>query len=172
MAARKSKHMNRINELDPSGVHQIFLNCLGARRWAQEMTQDRPYAHAQALVEKAAQAWEKLGRDDWLEAFGAHPKIGDIESLKAKYSATKNLAESEQSGVTQASQQVLEELAAKNKEYEEKFGYIFIVCATGKTADEMLNILRSRIVNSSNEELKKAIEEQKKITRLRLEKLS
>jgi 2-oxo-4-hydroxy-4-carboxy-5-ureidoimidazoline decarboxylase len=163
--------MNRINELDPTSAHQIFFNCCGARRWAEEMTQGRPYASAQALVEKAEQAWEKLGHDDWLEAFGAHPKIGDIESLKAKYSATKNLAASEQSGVTQASQQVLEELAAKNKEYEEKFGYIFIVCATGKTADEMLNILKARIVNSFDEELKKAIEEQKKITRLRLEKL-
>ena len=163
--------MNRINELDPTGAHQIFLNCCGARRWAEEMTQGRPYARDQALVEKAVEAWEKLGRDDWLEAFGAHPKIGDIESLKAKYSATKNLAVSEQSGVAQASQQVLEALAAKNKEYEEKFGYIFIVCATGKTADEMLNILRSRIVNSPDEELKNAIEEQKKITRLRLEKL-
>jgi 2-oxo-4-hydroxy-4-carboxy-5-ureidoimidazoline decarboxylase len=164
--------MNRINELDPTGAQQLFLNCCGARRWAKEMTQGRPYASDQALFEKAAQAWEKLGSDDWLEAFGAHPKIGDIESLKAKYNATKNLAESEQSGVAQASQQVLEELAAKNKEYEEKFGYIFIVCATGKTADEMLNILRSRIVNSPEKELKNAIEEQKKITRLRLEKLT
>ncbi|MDR3616407.1 MAG: 2-oxo-4-hydroxy-4-carboxy-5-ureidoimidazoline decarboxylase [Candidatus Obscuribacterales bacterium] len=164
--------MNRINELDPTSAQQLFLNCCGARCWAEEMTQGRPYASDQALFERAAQAWEKLSSDDWLEAFGAHPKIGDIESLKAKYSATKNLAESEQSGVTQASQQVLEELAAKNKEYEEKFGYIFIVCATGKTADEMLNILRSRIVNSPEKELKNAIEEQKKITRLRLEKLT
>jgi 2-oxo-4-hydroxy-4-carboxy-5-ureidoimidazoline decarboxylase len=163
--------MNHINELDPTGAQQLFLNCCGARRWAEEMTHGRPYVSDQALVEKAQQAWEQFGRDDWLEAFGAHPKIGDIESLKAKYGATKNLAASEQSGVAQASQQVLEELAAKNKEYEEKFGYIFIVCATGKTADEMLNILRSRIVNSPDEELKIAIEEQKKITRLRLEKL-
>ncbi len=164
--------MNPINELDPAGAQQLFLNCCGARRWADEMTQGRPYANAQALTEKATEAWEKLGSDDWLAAFGAHPKIGDIESLKAKYSATKNLAASEQSGVAQASHQVLEELAAKNKEYEEKFGYIFIVCATGKTADEMLNILRSRIVNSPDEELKNAIEEQKKITLLRLEKLT
>jgi 2-oxo-4-hydroxy-4-carboxy-5-ureidoimidazoline decarboxylase len=164
-------NLNRINELDPESAHQIFLNCCGARRWAEEMTQGRPYARDQALVEKAAGAWEKLGCSDWLEAFGAHPKIGDIESLKAKYSATKDLAAGEQSGVAQASPQVLEELAAKNKEYEEKFGYIFIVCATGKTADEMLNILRSRIVNSLDAELRNAIEEQKKITRLRLEKL-
>jgi 2-oxo-4-hydroxy-4-carboxy-5-ureidoimidazoline decarboxylase len=135
------------------------------------MTQGRPYARDQALVAKAAEAWEKLGRNDWLEAFGAHPKIGDIESLKAKYRATKDLAAGEQSGVAVASQQVLEELAAKNKEYEEKFGYIFIVCATGKTADEMLQILKERIVNSPDEELRNAIEQQKKITRLRLEKL-
>jgi 2-oxo-4-hydroxy-4-carboxy-5-ureidoimidazoline decarboxylase len=106
-----------------------------------------------------------------LEAFSAHPKIGDINSLRAKYSATRDWSKGEQSGVDSAQEAVLEGLARGNADYEKRFGHIFIVCATGKTAAEMLDILQGRIGNDSAEELKIAAHEQSKITKIRLEKL-
>lgn len=171
MLARGVMSLIYINGLDRGSAQQAFLNCCGAERWAQEMADGRPYGDALALARQTEGAWTKMTRADWLEAFGAHAKIGDIESLKAKYGSTKGLSINEQSGVAGASQAVLEELAARNREYEERYGYIFIVCATGKTAEELLSILKERIVNAHDAELKNAIEQQKRITNLRLEKL-
>ncbi len=164
-------NLNRINELDRAGVEEAFSSCCGSRSWAQAMIAGRPYASEDELIRQCEASWQKLSTADWLEAFAAHPKIGDIESLKKKYSSTKAWAEQEQSGVGGAAEELLKELSALNEAYERKFGYIFIVCATGKSAYEMLGILKRRIDNPPDEELKTAIEEQKKITRLRLEKL-
>jgi len=164
-------NLSRINELDVEEAAQTFLRCCGSESWAQEMAHGLPYASDSRLAQQAEAAWNKLAHQDWLEAFAAHPKIGDVDSLRHKYSSTKNWAEGEQSGVGGASDAVLTDLAAFNQAYEEKFGYIFIVCATGKTAGEMLSLLQKRILNPPEEELKIAIEEQKKITHLRLEKL-
>jgi OHCU decarboxylase len=119
----------------------------------------------------AADAALPLTEADWLEAFAAHPLIGDVDSLRAKYAATKTLAAGEQSGVASAGEATLAALAEVNRAYRDKFGFIFIVFATGKSAAEMLAILKSRIDNSREQEIRNAAVEQMKITRLRLQKL-
>lgn len=131
----------------------------------------RPYASEAELYSASDRIWQSLKAEDWLEAFRHHPKIGDLESLKTKFASTSDWASGEQGGVALASERVIEELAAGNTIYEEKFGYIFIVCATGKTAGEMLALLQERLHNSPDVEIVRAMEEQNKITRLRLEKL-
>lgn len=161
----------KLNELSNEEAAALFSKCCGARKWISGMTGARPFETDRNIIESAEKIWSGLDESDWLEAFKHHPKIGDINSLREKYSSTKQLAENEQSGVNNASNEVLEELAKLNDEYEKKFGYIFIVCATGKTADEMLSIIKSRISNEPQAEIKIAMEEQNKITKLRLEKL-
>jgi 2-oxo-4-hydroxy-4-carboxy-5-ureidoimidazoline decarboxylase len=132
----------------------------------------RPFADDDAVEEAAEVAAASLGEHDWLEAFAAHPLIGDVDSLRKKYAATKSLAAREQSGVAAATEATLQELAALNREYADRFGFIFIVFATGKTADEMLAILKDRINNPRSRELLSAAGEQMKITKLRLQKLA
>ncbi|MEQ8802229.1 MAG: 2-oxo-4-hydroxy-4-carboxy-5-ureidoimidazoline decarboxylase, partial [Haliea sp.] len=112
-----------------------------------------------------------LGEADLLEAFEGHPKIGDVNSLKAKYSSTKALAAGEQSSVDEAGDAIIEALARGNSEYEEKFGFIFIVCATGKSAREMSGLLQARLPNDRATELANAAGEQRKIFQIRLSKL-
>jgi 2-oxo-4-hydroxy-4-carboxy-5-ureidoimidazoline decarboxylase len=123
------------------------------------------------LMEDAEEQWWQCSEDDWKEAFGHHPKIGDVESLTKKFASTAKWASGEQSGVSAASKETIEALAMGNRLYEEKFGYIFIVCATGRSAEEMLEILGSRLENNPEDEIKIAADEQNKITRLRIEKL-
>jgi len=126
----------------------------------------RPYRDAADLLETADRVWWDLAPADWREAFAAHPRIGerklDGEERSRRWSAD------EQAGAAGAREAVLAELAAANRTYEERFGHIFIVCATGKSADEMLGLLRARLANNPQTELRIAAEEQRKITRLRL----
>jgi 2-oxo-4-hydroxy-4-carboxy-5-ureidoimidazoline decarboxylase len=131
----------------------------------------RPFKERKILLSKALEIWNQLSESDWKEAFGHHPKIGDVDSLKAKFASTQVWAKQEQQGSQQASMAVLEALALGNQTYENRFGYIFIVCATGKTAEEMLSILESRLNNEPIVEIKVAAQEQAKITQIRLEKL-
>ena len=128
-----------------------------------------PVASIAGLLHSAGSVWHACRKEDWLEAFGHHPRIGDLEALKKKYAGTG--ASMEQAGALEASMIVLEALAEGNKLYEEKFGYIFIVCATGRSANEMLGLLRARLGNDPEKEILIAMSEQEKITRLRLEKL-
>ena len=128
-----------------------------------------PLAGIDDLWRVAGKVWHECGEEDWLEAFGHHPRIGDLEALKKKYAGTG--ASMEQSGALDAPMKILEALAEGNRVYEEKFGYIFIVCATGKCAEEMLGLLRERLGNDPEKEILVAMGEQEKITRLRLEKL-
>jgi 2-oxo-4-hydroxy-4-carboxy-5-ureidoimidazoline decarboxylase len=130
-----------------------------------------PADSMEELLEKAEEIWAECSEDDWKEAFSHHPKIGDVESLTKKFATTAQWASGEQGGVSAASKETIEALAGDNRLYEEKFGYIFIVCATGKSAKEMLNILQSRLMNKPEEEIKMAAAEQNKITKLRLQKL-
>ena len=123
------------------------------------------------LLEHAEEMWYECSEDDWKEAFTYHPRIGDMESFAKKFASTATWAAGEQGGINTASAETIEALADGNKKYEEKFGYIFIVCATGKPAGEMLSVLRSRLSNSPSEEIKIAASEQNKITKLRLQKL-
>lgn len=160
-----------LNQLDEAAAKEALAKCCGARRWVERMAALRPFASIDALNEAADRIWWELEPADWLEAFTHHPKIGDRESLRQKFASTAAWASNEQSGTTAASEDVLAALAEGNQAYDRKFGHIFIVCATGKSAQEMLDILQSRLPNDPATELRIAAEEQRKITRLRLEKL-
>lgn len=135
------------------------------------MIERRPFRSVEALLQSADEVWWNLSEHDWKEAFTHHPRIGDIESLKNKFVDTARWAEGEQASVRGASEAIMRALADANREYEQRFGFIFIVCATGKTAEGMLALLRSRLNNSPATELSVAAGEQAKITRLRLLKL-
>ncbi len=135
------------------------------------MAQRFPFQTKEELFAAAEEIWFKLLPNDWLEAFAHHPKIGDLNSLRAKFASTQQWAAGEQAGVSAASEEVLKALAEGNTQYESKFGYLFIVCATGKSAAEMLAILQSRLPNDHATELQIAAIEQSKITKIRLEKL-
>lgn len=151
-----------INTLPPIVVQAEFLRCCGSKRWAEKMTTFRPYASEAALFETAERMWASLTSEDWIEAFSHHPKIGG--------QTTSKWTEEEQGGLKGTSNLVLSELEKENLKYEKKFGFVFLVCATGKKANELLALLRERMNNDPREELGIAMREQAKITRLRLEK--
>ena len=131
-----------------------------------------PSARCEALLDAARAEWFALTPADWLEAFAAHPRIGDLSSLRERFAGTRHLAAHEQSGVDDAPEDVLVALAEGNAAYEQRFGHIFIVCATGLTAGEMLARLRARLTNDPETELGVAAVEQARITELRLTKLA
>jgi len=149
----------------------MLRKCCGSERWVKGMVEQLPFRSQEELLEKAQAVWATCQEEDWLEAFRHHPKIGDIESLKAKFASTSDWAGKEQGGVQGASDEVIQKLVKGNSDYESKFGFIFIVCATGKGANEMLEILTSRMGNSREQELRNAAAEQMKITVIRLNKL-
>jgi 2-oxo-4-hydroxy-4-carboxy-5-ureidoimidazoline decarboxylase len=160
-----------LNALPSDDARAAFLRCCGSRLWADAMTVRRPFASAEELFAAASDIESSLDRADWLEAFAAHPRIGDIDALRKKFASTAAWCAGEQAGVADANEAVIRGLAEGNSDYEARFGYIFIVCATGKSAAEMLAILQSRLPNDPDTELRIAAAEQAKITRLRLEKL-
>jgi 2-oxo-4-hydroxy-4-carboxy-5-ureidoimidazoline decarboxylase len=162
----------RIDSASPAEARKLLTECCGATRWVDGMLQRRPFGSHHAILIAARDVWWSLDLNDWREAFSHHPKIGDAESLRSKFAPTRALSESEQSGVAAASGAVLEALARANLDYEERFGYIFIVCASGKTADEMLHLLLARLPNPPATEIGIAAEEQAKITALRLSRES
>ena len=135
------------------------------------MAEARPFANVESLLAKADEIWWSLSEADWLEAFHSHPKIGEQKAAVAQSPQARNWSAQEQSGVAGASAQTIDELTRRNREYEEHFGFIFIVCASGKSSEEMLGLLADRMSNDPEIELGVAAEEQRKITRLRLEKL-
>jgi OHCU decarboxylase len=161
-----------LNALDQNAAIAALTNCCAATAWVCGMLAARPFADDNAVFATSESIAATLAESDWLEAFAAHPLIGDVDSLRKKYAATKQLAAGEQSGVDVASETTLRELSELNRNYFARFGFIFIVFATGKTADEMLAILKSRIDNDREQEIANAAAEQLKITRLRLEKLA
>jgi 2-oxo-4-hydroxy-4-carboxy-5-ureidoimidazoline decarboxylase len=174
--------LDHLNALDPSSASREFLRCCASTRWAQRMTASRPFVNVDAMAVTADVIWAALDRADWLEAFAAHPRIGDARlnarlkpraptDLPEREASAERWAGQEQSSVAQAADDVRERLAAKNREYEARFGYIFIVCAAGRSADQMLTMLERRLTNDPEAELRTAAEEQRKITRLRLAKL-
>lgn len=150
---------------------ELLSKCCGSSAWVLKMLH-APFAEDLVdLEETAEEKWYECSEADWLEAFTHHPKIGDVDSLKEKFSNTVAWASKEQGEVEKATETVLLQLAEHNEKYEQKFGYIFIVCATGKSAEEMLELLQSRLPNNPSDEIKIAAEEQLRITKLRLEKL-
>jgi 2-oxo-4-hydroxy-4-carboxy-5-ureidoimidazoline decarboxylase len=150
---------------------QLLQQCCSSDAWIAGVLEQRPFTDTRAVHSAADAAWQHLEETDYLQAFAGHPKIGDVNSLKAKYADTKQLAAGEQASLDSANETVISALAAGNAAYEKKFGFIFIVCATGKSAGEMLALLQERLRNSREQELANAAEEQRKIFHLRLEKL-
>jgi len=169
--ADRSKSLARFNALPRQRALRALLDSCGSRKWGQQMAERRPFANESELFEIASKTWSGLDRADWLEAFQHHPPIGENRA-KARQSATASRwSTTEQSSTQKAGPHVLEALAEQNRAYAEKFGYVFLICATGKSSEEILNALRQRFPNDPDTELRIAVEEQRKITRLRLEKL-
>jgi OHCU decarboxylase len=163
-----------VAELDamPAGqAKQLLADCCGASQWVQGMLSRRPFRSRAAVLSAADEVWESLGPADWREAFSSHPRIGERKSVAPQSKRGAAWATGEQSGVEQAREEVQAQLAAANREYEQRFGYIFIVFAAGKSAEEMLGLARKRLRNDPDVELPIAAEEQRKITRLRLDKM-
>lgn len=151
-----------LNGLDAESAEAALLACCGSRAWARSMVAARPFADRAALLAHADAVWSRLRTEDWLEAFGAHPRIGDARALRS---------EREQAGARDADETVLAALAEGNRLYEERFGHIFLIRAAGRGAGEMLANLRARLRNDPTTELRVAAEQQREITRLRLERL-
>ena len=158
--------LSSFNNLDKETAAEKLFSCCGSSKWVSLMMKDFPFESGKLMVEKATVAWfNECEKEDWLESFTHHPKIGDKKSLSEKF------ASKEQESVASASDEIIEALAKANKEYEKKFGFIFIVCATGKSAIEMLQLLNERLKNDKETELNIAMSEQHKITLLRFQKI-
>jgi len=160
-----------LNSLSDSAAEAELLKCCGSLNWARSMTSARPFSSQADLLAKAEQLWWSLSSADWLEAFRAHPKIGEHKAATQQSAQAQDWSAQEQSGIARAADEIKNALAAGNSEYENRFGFIYIVCATGRTPDEMLSILNDRLSNDPDTELRMAAAEQAKIIRLRLEKL-
>ena len=162
----------RLDAMGEDEAREALGRCCGARRWVEGMLARRPFGDDDTLLRAADDEWGRMGRDDVLEAFEHHPRIGaDLDALREKYAATADLSASEQAGARDASEETLRRLRDGNVAYEARFGHIFIVCASGRTAAEMLALLEARMDNDPAEELRVAAAEQAKITRLRLRAL-
>ena len=160
-----------LNTLPAEEAAKELLQCCGSKRWAQEMANRRPYQSLETLIKTSSDVWWSLQPNEWLEAFRSHPKIGEKKAVESVSARSREWSGQEQAGTSNAPPETVDSLARLNRVYEEKFGFIFIICATGKTSEEMLAALRERLDNESAEEMRIAAEEQRKITELRLKKL-
>ena len=160
-----------LNSLPAGDATKELLQCCGSKRWAAKMVEARPFHTLTELITHATEIWWSLDRDDWLEAFRSHPKIGEKKAAESVSAQSKQWSGQEQAGVNTASAETTNALATLNHAYEQQFDFIFIICATGKTSDEMLAALRERLEHDAAEELPIAAAEQCKITELRLKKL-
>lgn len=162
--------IEELNKLSPEQARTWFNHCCASEQWCTFMLSGLPYRSLNTLYQSAVSAWSQCSYTDFLEAFEGHPMIGDVDSLRAKYAATKTLASTEQQGANSASEDTLKQLLQLNHEYLERHGFIFIICATGLSAETMLQELKIRLLNDTPLEIKLAAAEQLKITQLRLHK--
>lgn len=160
-----------LNSIPANSAEEEFLKCCGSRNWAAQLVAARPFDSPSDLSAKGDRIWWSLGPQDWLEAFHSHPKIGEKKAAEATAKEAQEWSADEQSGMNRSAQATVDALADLNQVYEDKFGFIFIVCASGKSSEEMLAILRERLENDRDVELRIAAGEQAKITQLRLSKL-
>lgn len=163
--------IERLNTLSQDEAEAELLKCCGSTLWARRMSEARPFQNEQELSSAADGIWWALDQEDWLEAFSRHPKIGETQAARAQAPDARQWSEQEQAGTRSADEETRRKLAESNHEYAEKFGYIYIICATGKNSEEMLAILNQRLLNEPAKEINVAAEEQRRITQLRLEKL-
>lgn len=165
------KNLHDLNDLPAEAAEAAFLDCCGAQTWARRMADSRPFNTLEQLFEMAECTWFALSTADHLDAFAAHPKIGSTKPAASQKKQAADWSAGEQSAVSAAGDNVKQQLAEANRLYENKFGFIFIICATERSADEMLAVCRARTGNSLETELKLAAIEQWKITEIRLNKL-
>jgi allantoicase len=169
--AANRAEVEQLNRASPSEARAMLLDCCGSQAWVEHMLNRVPFPNTASLLDTADEVWAALTRDDWLEGFRHHPAIGARRGKKVQSTTARRWSKSEQSVAQEADAATLSELAKANEEYRAKFGHVFLICATGKTSEEILSNLRWRLPNDPEQELRVAAEEQRKITRLRLEKL-
>jgi OHCU decarboxylase len=160
--------IERLNRISDEEARARLLDCCGSTRWAERASANRPYWDVEQCLIIGERIWRELDCADWLEAFRAHPRIGERKAETAVSEEARTWSEGEQARARESSQETFDALMEANREYEEKFGFIYIVCASGKTAEEMLALLRERLNNDAETELRVAAGEQWKITRLRI----
>jgi len=162
--------LTRWNRLSVQEAIKEVLACCGSEAWARGLAERRPIPDEATLVAASDEIWGRLGAEDWLQAFSTHPRIGERQAPAEASTKSAAWSAQEQRTVSAADELVQVALAQANQEYEQRFGRVFIVCATGKSAPEMLDILRRRLQNDASVELREASEEQRKITNIRLKK--
>jgi 2-oxo-4-hydroxy-4-carboxy-5-ureidoimidazoline decarboxylase len=160
--------LRRLNQAPPEQAGVVLRDCCGSSRWVAGMLARRPFADRASLLEAADEVWREMETADWLEALSAHPRIGERAAAHGQSRIAADWSAEEQAGTAGAAAEVRQRLAAGNAAYEARFGRTFIICATGKDAEEMLEALETRLGNSPDVELRIASGEQAKITRLRL----
>ncbi len=165
-----SKVLARWNRLPADEAELEVLACCASSAWARQLAAARPFADVDSLIKYSDQVWSRLSPKDWDEAFSKHPRVGERKPPATASAQSVSWSAQEQSGIAGSAGSVHEELDEANRQYEQRFGRVFIVCATGKSAQEMLDILRHRLQNDDATELLAAAEEQRKITHLRLQK--
>lgn len=161
----------RLDGLPEEDAAELFASCCGSSRWVKEMVARRPFGTRGAVLAVADRVWETMEEADWREAFSHHPRIGEQSGAIPQTSRGEAWSAGEQAGMESAGESLKREMAAVNREYEERFGYIYVVCAEGRTAEELLAFARLRLANDPSTELLQAYDQQGRIMRLRLEKL-
>jgi OHCU decarboxylase len=160
----------RLNRLSREEAYAELLKCCGSTRWARELAALKPFWDVTQVIILGHRIWTEISEEDWLEAFRAHPKIGETKAAASVSEQERRWSEGEQARAREAADETRAALASANREYEERFGFIFIICASGRTAEEILAALRRRMSNERDAELRVAADEQWNITELRLRK--
>jgi 2-oxo-4-hydroxy-4-carboxy-5-ureidoimidazoline decarboxylase len=165
-----SNALARWNQLNDEEAVREILACCGAQAWARAVAARRPFQDQTSLIQVSDEVWAGMATQDWMEAFSKHPRIGERRAPQLASAQSAAWSTQEQEKVATAGEAVQLALAEANRQYERRFNNVFIVCATGKTAPEILEILRRRLGNDDATELREAAEEQRKITNIRLRK--
>ena len=166
------KSLELLNQASRDEAFTALLSCCGSTQWASRMVDARPFADGSLLEQTAERIWWELRPGDWLEAFACHPQIGERRAAPHQTAQSSQWSEAEQAGTHHAATETLAALAEANRAYAERFSYLYIVCATGKSTEEMLALCRQRLQNDHETELHNAAEEQRRITTIRLRKLT
>jgi OHCU decarboxylase len=163
--------LRELDALSESDAADLLRSCCGSARWIDAMVARRPFRSEEELLSAADDVWSSCTEEDWLEAFAHHPRIGATQATAAQTGQAGQWSAEEQGRVRSAASVVQEDLVEVNRAYEERFGFIYIVCATGKSPEELLSIANRRLSNGRDTELRIAAEEQRRITHIRLQKL-
>jgi len=166
-----SEWLERFNQMSSADAEHGLVACCDSRGWAQAVVRQRPFRSAEELLAAAEAEWWRMPPAEWLHAFAAHPRIGESAAARPQHGAGDRWSAREQQGAAEADSSVKAALAEANREYEQHFGYTYILCASGKSGEEMLDLARARLRNDPEDELRIAAREQAQIMTLRLQRL-